>query len=169
MRAARRRWPWALAGAVVVVAALLLLRPDPQAPEPQDPVAAQDSAAQDSVAEAEAGLDVAAQDAVAPPADGEETPVVQAPPARGLDRTLDGYTIIVASFDEPGVAAEEAARYRALVGDAQLPVDVMRSADGTKFRVAIGQRPTIDAAVALRAELTVLPQDAWILRIAADL
>ena len=83
-----------------------------------------------------------------------------------LDREAGGYTLIVGSFEASDRAAREVARMKTLLGNQDVPVDVMR--DGPLFRTAVGQEPTIEGALALKERLSVLPADTWVLRIRAN-
>lgn len=87
-----------------------------------------------------------------------------------VQRSSDGYTIVVASFETESVAMAVAQQHRDRLAGTDVLVDVMRSSmqGNTVFRVIVGQAPTVDSAVALRAELTELPADAWITRIRPD-
>ncbi len=181
----RWRWPVAVLGMFVVGAALVLLL-DSRQFEPQespgqntiiagdptmtnpagseerldadpDPIPQNSDAAeaQDSVdTTAGAGTDL-------PPPKEDRSPI-------RLDRNLGGFTLIVASFEARAVAASEVDRFRVLISNPGIPVDVMPSRDGTKFRVTVGQQPTKEAAVTLREQLAMLPEGTWVLRITAD-
>lgn len=96
-----------------------------------------------------------------------EESTVAAAPEPSVQRSSGGYTIVVASLETESAAMEVAQQHRDRLAGAAVLVDVMRSATqgNTVFRVIVGQAPTIDGAVALRAELTGLPADAWITRI----
>lgn len=87
-----------------------------------------------------------------------------------VQRIAGWYTIVVASFEEESAAMAVAQQHRDRLAGATVLVDVMRSATqgNTVFRVIVGQAPTIDGAVVLRAELAGLPADAWITRIRPD-
>jgi len=88
------------------------------------------------------------------------------PPERGFDRTVGGYTLIVASFQDFEVAEREVERFKQLTEALGLPVELLRSSDGLRYRVALGQVPTPEAAIALRDQhIDLLPRNAWALLI----
>ncbi len=87
-----------------------------------------------------------------------------------IDRLRGGYTVVIASFKDRAVAESEARRYREIVGDDAVPVDILRAlqAETEWFRVSIGQVPTVDEALALKQRLPGLPESAWVIRIAQE-
>lgn len=128
-------------------------------PEPVDPVAKSTDPALEPVDLAEG--DAAEEDSEVTPSE----PSVQ--------RSLGGYTIVVASFGTEGPAMEVAQQHRARLAGTAVPVDIMRSvtqSGNIVFRVIVGQAPDIDGAVTLRdgGKLTGLPANAWITRIRPD-
>ena len=161
----RQRWPWAAAAIVVVAAAVYFITQgsnDSNGPaeEPatiSTPVIP-DSASTDSL------TTVAIEDNV-----DQEPPTVLDPetetgPERlTLNHEAGGYTLIVASFPEESTALEVAERYRNIYPD--IPIGILRSSDDANHRVAVGQAPTIPEALDLKAQLSDLPPEAWVLSI----
>ena len=80
-----------------------------------------------------------------------------------IDRKRGGYTIIIGSFASPDQANRVVEQFRALYPE--LPVDTLQSPEKTRYRVAIGQVPTSQEAVALQNRLDDLPAGTWILNI----
>ncbi len=190
-RARQRRRPramWAVAGCAVLVAGAFLLTRE-QLPlvnllsrvnAPAQPMALEEesppevvfgNAVSDGVTSdvredtTAASGSPSAEDA--PPASVQSA---ESPEPATIDEAQGGYTVVIASFRELVVAQSEASRYRALVQDPDVPVDVLRAAvDGTEqFRVAVGQVPTASEALALRSRLSALPESAWVRRIGID-
>ena len=81
----------------------------------------------------------------------------------GLNRSIGGYTLIVASFQEASVAQTVADQYRTSLDG--VPVDVLHRSGEEIYRVAVGQTPTIAEALSLRSDLPDLPAETWVLRI----
>lgn len=102
-------------------------------------------------------------------ADDPEPPVTETPLAQDdsgvplLDIETGGYTLIIGSFDTAEQALVLVRQYREVYPE--VPVDILRNTDNTLHRVAVGQVPTIPAAEDLKARLTELPADAWVLNI----
>ena len=181
----RWRWPVAILGMFIVGAALVLLL-DFEQFEPQDPPGQHTIIAGDPTLTGPAGSEerlgpganplpnnsVAqeAQDSVGTKTEAgtDLPPQEEVRSQTRLDRNQGGYTLIVASFEDRAVAASEVDRTRMLISSPGIPVDIMRSRDGTKFRVTVGQQPTIEDALSLREQLTMLPSSTWVLRITAD-
>ena len=107
----------------------------------------------------------------APPVTPIETPA--APPATGLhggiDRAAGGYALIVGS----AISRTQADAVLQDFADRQMPSDVLTSTDAegvTRYRIGLGQFPTLDAADAMRQEMAdQLPEGTWILRITSDM
>ena len=76
-----------------------------------------------------------------------------------LDRDASGYTIIVGSFATIEQALSIMNRYQEIYPN--IPVDTLVS-DDMRYRVALGQTPTISEAVTLKDRLIEVPTDAWI-------
>ena len=161
----RQRWPWAVATMVVVAAGIYLITqggnelndPTEETTVISTPVIP-DSASTDSI------TTVAIEDSVdlePPTVPDPETET--GPQTLTLDYEAGGYTLIVASFPEESTAIEVAERYRNLYPD--IPIGILRSSDDTNHRVAVGQAPTITAALDLKSQLNDLPPESWVLSI----
>ncbi len=176
-----RRWATAIGLTAVGIIALVLLFPDtsriPGTLESETPPAADAGVTAaptetdiginaDESSEPEQGPIEEALPETEPEAGSGET--LQAAAVATLDYALGGYTLIVASFPELATAESEVERFRSMVGRPDIPLEVMVSVDGTFHRVAIGQRPTLAEVQSLKEELTMLPPDAWVLRIPAN-
>ena len=176
----RAAWPWLLGVLVLIIAAVVAffyLRPDPeptlatpttQAPPEDDlPVAADDPAEADPVD------DVPATGEDTPAEEPAETPAEESVPAGPLriDRAQGGYTLIVGSNTSQAGAERTAEQFRQRLDGRSLPVDVLQGeARGvTRYRVAVGQVESIEAARELLADLgNAMPDGTWITRILPD-
>lgn len=79
-----------------------------------------------------------------------------------------GWTIVVASRSNRGVAETQLSQYESRFAETGLPVDIVSGSVGnsTRYRVAIGQYRSRDAArEALNEHASKLPDGAWILRL----
>ena len=190
----RQVLPWVMvAAAVLIIAAALLYQFGFFSPSPTDPasppIATQTPPTEtpDPATTDPATPDPQTTDPETPPPTGEtetptetpaetpppETPAPTPPAASGsIDRAQGGYTLVVASFLQRADAEAEAERYRQRLNDSSIPVDVIQGNDSggrVRYRVAIGQVPTTEEAVALRTRLSAsLPSDAWPTRITPD-
>ena len=181
-RPVRPRLPWIAAGALVLAVAVWFFVISPggsaDSTEHSNPAGTEtvagDLAAEASESNSEllgtgdegpipdetTGIDSPA--ATAPPSD------VQDPEPDAFDPHAGGYTLVVASFDNRESAERVMNQMQTLVAETATPVGIMRSQDGVWHRVSVGQVPTIDDALGLKEMLTMLPHDAWVLRITAD-
>ncbi len=95
----------------------------------------------------------------------DESPEAQPPT---IDRTAGGYTIVIASRGNRDQAAAVVEQYEAALADENLPLAILtgESNGQTRYRVGVGQFPSIDAATETRDQLADrLPEGAWVLRI----
>lgn len=79
-----------------------------------------------------------------------------------------GWTIVVASRSNRGVAEDQLRQYESRFANTGLPVDIVSGNVGnaTRYRVAIGQYRSRDAALeALNEHANKLPDGAWILKL----
>ncbi len=190
-RVRQRRRPravWAVAGSVVVLAGAFLLARE-QLPlvnflsrvnAPAQPMALEEESPPEVVFGSAVNDDAASNGREDTIAVSGSTSAEDAPPASvqsaelpepvTIDESQGGYTVVIASFRELVVAQSEASRYRALIQDPDVPVDVLRAAvDGVEqFRVVVGQVPTANEALALMSRLGALPESAWVRRIGID-
>jgi len=84
---------------------------------------------------------------------------------RSIDRNTGGYTIILGSFETPERALSLVEQYRKIYPD--LVVDTLVNINN-RYRVAIGQTPTISEAVSLKNRLLDIPSSAWVKNILND-
>ncbi len=150
-----RRWRWLSAAAVLVLLTALAVWQLWPLRGGEDTVAFQGTAATDS--------------ATATPPLVPDAEKADAAPAGGLDHTAGGFTVVVASLDDRSRADGEVARFRALTADLGVPVDVLASGDGTRYRIVVGQAPTIGELQELRTYLAARAPGAWVLRIGSSL
>ena len=177
----RPAWPWAVAILFVVLlgGALLffglydgsldqlraaLSTPPPAADArvaPDDPPALPQEAPAASVVEEEATGD-SPQSTQA-----EDNPVSPTPAT--IDPTLGGWTIVVGSFQIESEAETVRASFVDQLEDKDLPLGILEAPPGQtrfRFRVAAGQFQTQRQAEQSMRDLdTMLPDDAWIMRI----
>lgn len=116
-----------------------------------------------------------ASDADTPTAPEEEGEIAEPPPPVAeegkINRTTGGYTLVVGSRGTRANADADAARVREALNDSSIPVDVLEgTANGTtRFRIGVGQVPTVDEAVALKQRLgNRITADAWVTSISSD-
>lgn len=122
--------------------------------------------------------ELAAQDELADPytaAMEDSIPVGVDPPRVQLSSGVDdaavieelapvrSFVLVVASLIDDPSAQATAAEYRELL--APVPVDVVKSDDGSRFRVTVGREETFGGISALRSELSGLPEGTWILEL----
>jgi len=85
-------------------------------------------------------------------------------PEDGLDPAAGGWTVVVASRQDQGAAAELVETFRQRFADREVPVDVVEGTvdGGTRYRVGVGQFPSqIEAETFLDANGASLPDGAW--------
>ncbi len=172
----RSMLPWIfVAAAVIVIGAGVLWQLGffgPSAPDPTPPVATDTPPVVTPPPTEE--TPAPAEETPAPteetPAPTEETPAATPPASGRIDRSVGGYTLIAASLPQSAAEAE-AERYRQLFSSQSIPADVLRGESGgrVRYRVAIGQVPTIEEAKALLSRLASdLPDGTWVTRITPD-
>lgn len=187
-------WPWLLALITVIVIGGVLYSvfdasdtpPSNDAPTtaavdtppvdaPRQAASGADTTATDtpeSVAENTPTAEETANDTPTPPDQQGEPSSAAATSSDGpIDRAQGGYTLVVASSTQRDVADAEAARYRRRIDDASIPVDVLQGESNgvLRYRIAVGQVPTTEAAVDLKERLAAqIPESAWVTRILPD-
>jgi len=88
-----------------------------------------------------------------------------------IDRATGGWSIVVASRTRPGQAKAVLSTYQQRFQGEGIPVDILtgESAGQLRYRVAIGQYPSQEAAETALQELQGrVPDDAWTLQIQSD-
>ncbi len=109
--------------------------------------------------------------AMAEPAASEKPAAVEPQPDESPVPTIDinagGYTLVAASFENRAAAVSVADNYRTRLFADNVAVGVLETnTNGSvRYRVAIGQVPTVDDAVELKSRLSGLPDDTWVVRI----
>ena len=156
------RRPWIVATlsivAALVVGSYFIIRIIPNQPqpptttvEPADPVPIPPESAVDETIPDGPVTEGTGETVDTPPVQPDTRPIL-------LDREAGGYTIILASFSISSSALATVEQYREIYPD--LPVDTLVSSDN-RYRVTIGQVPTLPEAVALKNRLSEIPSDAW--------
>jgi len=79
-----------------------------------------------------------------------------------LNRLLGGYTLIIASFNSSSQALTVVEKFRRIYPN--MPVDTLISTNN-RYRVTIGQVPTIPEAITLKESLNEIPSDSWVMNI----
>lgn len=122
----------------------------------------------DTAALATPSPDTATAGAPAPPPADAPRPDEPPPTPPTIDRASGGWTLVVASRTRPAEAEAVLETYQQRFLGEGLPVDIVTGTSGgqIRYRVAVGQYATSDAALAALRELgDRLPDDAWATRI----
>ena len=145
--------------------------PTPPTSDPEASTAEEANAgtADETLADSTADATTATDTLAAPPI---EEPPPEPPAETGpIDRAQGGYTLVVGSRGSQATAEADAERVRQSLNDAAIPVDVLQgTANGsTRYRIGVGQEPSIDEATALKQRLgNRITADAWVTRILPD-